>query len=529
MYLEHFGLVTNPFALSPRLNFLYRTIPFEESMAHLVYGIENNEAIIMITGAIGTGKTMAIQSFLSRLGDDFVFALVTNTRVDSKELLKLILEDLGLELAPGMDKSDLLIMFKDFLIRSSREGKRVLVVVDEAQNLDRDALEEIRLLTNLGQGEGQPVQVVLMGQPELLEVLNRDDLAQLRQRIRVHYHLDHLTAKEVRGYIEHRMQVAGGEAGVFSSGACERIHELSGGVPRVVNTLAGDALLAAFVGGRARVEASDVNPTRVASVPGEITVEKFAVPEHRDSSPAAEAGGATPSRETTASSRPIERNTSPGSVEPGPTPVRRPQRNPPRPPRRAARSRSARHRWIWVLAPAAVVVIVVVAWYAGFLDFIPSPLSGRFTAGPGMASGSADTGLVAAVQRPSGTPAAVAPADSTATGQQEKDSDGIPLAEGVQPTTENTAGSQEEGLPVLDAHYIRTDSFRTVARAERAVSAWEQEGYTSFFRPTVFRGTTWYRVYMGPFATRAQALREANRLKELGRISYFVISKLDTH
>lgn len=529
MYLEHFGLVTNPFALSPRLNFLYRTNPFEESMAHLVYGIENNEAIIMITGAIGTGKTMAIQSFLSRLSDDFVFALVTNTRVDSKELLKLILEDLGLELAPGMDKSDLLIMFKDFLIRSSREGKRVLVVVDEAQNLDRDALEEIRLLTNLGQGEGQPVQVVLMGQPELLEVLNRDDLAQLRQRIRVHYHLDHLTAKEVRGYIEHRMQVAGGEAGVFSSGACERIHELSGGVPRVVNTLAGDALLAAFVDGRSRVEARDVNPTRVSSVPGEITVEKFAVPERRDSSPATDAGPVSPSRETTASSESIERNTPSEPIEDGPTPARKPQHSSRRPPRRAVRTRSARRRWVWVLALAAVALIVMAAWYAGFLNFIPSPLSERFATAPGMASGSADTGHVTAVQEPSEIPVAVAPADSYAIGNQENDLDGKTLAGGGQPTAENTAGQQDGDLTVLDLHYIRTDSFRTVGRAERAVSAWEQEGYTSFYRPTVVRGTTWYRVYLGPFATRAQALREANRLKELGRISYFVVTKLETN
>ncbi|MBK8019081.1 MAG: AAA family ATPase [Betaproteobacteria bacterium] len=152
MFLREFGLAVHPFGISPRLDFLYKSGAFEESIAHLVYGLDSNEAIIMITGAIGTGKTMAIQSFLSHLGDRYLTALVTNTSVDAKELLKLVLEDLGVPVEPGADKSDLLIAFKKFLIASGRDGKRLIVVIDEAQNLSREALEEIRLLTNLGQG-----------------------------------------------------------------------------------------------------------------------------------------------------------------------------------------------------------------------------------------------------------------------------------------------------------------------------------------------------------------------------------------
>src|SRR5512145_2572914 len=144
MYLEHFGLTVSPFGISPRLDFLYKSGAFEESMAHLVYGLDSSEAIVMITGAIGTGKTMAVQSFLSYLGDRYMSALVTNTCVDGRELLKLILDDLGAPFDAGADKSDLLIAFKKFLIEAGREGKRIVIVIDEAQNLARGVLEEIR-------------------------------------------------------------------------------------------------------------------------------------------------------------------------------------------------------------------------------------------------------------------------------------------------------------------------------------------------------------------------------------------------
>jgi type II secretory pathway predicted ATPase ExeA len=259
MFLPEFGLAMQPFGISPRLEFLYKSGAFEESIAHLVYGLDNSEAIVMITGAIGTGKTMAIQSFLSYLGDRYVSALVTNTSVDSKELLKLVLEDLGHQAAPGSDKSDLLIAFKNLLVATGREGKRIVIVIDEAQNLSREVLEEVRLLTNLGQGDEQPVQIILVGQPELETAVQRPDLAQLKQRIRVHYKLAPLSRSELQQYVDHRMTVAGGEAGVFTNGALDRVYSLSGGVPRVVNTLCGEALLSAYVAGRRKVEAVDLD------------------------------------------------------------------------------------------------------------------------------------------------------------------------------------------------------------------------------------------------------------------------------
>jgi len=134
MMLEHFRLAVTPFGIAPKLDFLYRSGAFEESVAHLVYGLDNSEAIVMITGKIGMGKTMAIQSFLAHLGESYVSALVTNTNVEAKELLKLILDDLGEPLLVGADKSDLLIALKNFLIKRDLEGKRVIIVIDEAQN-----------------------------------------------------------------------------------------------------------------------------------------------------------------------------------------------------------------------------------------------------------------------------------------------------------------------------------------------------------------------------------------------------------
>ena len=260
MYLDHFGLTVNPFGLSPKINFVFESGAFEENMAHLVYGLENSEAITLISGPVGSGKTLAIQTFLMKLGSQFSFALVTNTQVTSIELLKLILEDLDIKTPIGCDKSDLLILFKDFLLQEHNDGRRVVIVIDEAQNLEPDALEEVRLLTNLGQGDFQPVQIVLVGQPELEALVDQPSLRQLRQRIRVHYRLTPLLVSEVEGYLNHRMQVAGCSRSVFSSEAVLRIFQLSGGIPRLTNSLANAALLSAYVAGRDSVKSEDVDP-----------------------------------------------------------------------------------------------------------------------------------------------------------------------------------------------------------------------------------------------------------------------------
>ena len=342
MYLEHFGLGINPFSLSPKLDFLYKSGTFKESMAHLFYGLDNKEAVVLITGAIGTGKTMALQSFLNNLGPRFEFALITNTRVTATELLKLILEDLGVGLISGADKSDLLILFKDYLHGASLAGKMVIIVVDEAQNLAPEVLEEIRLLTNLGQGENQPVQIILVGQPELDETVNRLDLAQIRQRIRVHYSLDPLTRQETEGYLNHRMSVAGCSRKVFTSDAIDRIYKVSRGVPRLVNTLAGDALLSAFVANREMVQPGDIEEGQ------DLRFETGSTPAP---APATDPVPAPSSQVQTSR-------------------IKAPRKQGPPPPvvaRRNSRSGVGRIVWTWILG-ALMVVVLGALYYVGALD-----------------------------------------------------------------------------------------------------------------------------------------------------------------
>ncbi len=268
MYLEHFGLVSDPFSLRPHLRFLYDSTPFEETMSHLVYGLENGEDIIGITGEIGTGKTMALHSLLEHVPATHAMVLVNVTQLTFDEMLKLILEDLDVPVSGPVDRGDLVAALKRKTVELQRAGRRVLLVVDEAQNLDVEALEGLRLLTNIGQPRGQALQIILSGQPGLSEKLDRPELAQLKQRIRVHYHLDTLDMKETREYVDHRLSVAGSTREIFSAKAFARVHELSGGVPRLVNIVADRALLAAFVDGSRTVEEKHVERQDLVRAPG---------------------------------------------------------------------------------------------------------------------------------------------------------------------------------------------------------------------------------------------------------------------
>ncbi|MCB1185148.1 AAA family ATPase [bacterium] len=511
MYLEHFDLNVMPFGLSPKLDFLYRSAAFEESMAHLVYGLDNSEAIVVVTGAIGTGKTMALQSFLTHLGERFAFALITNTQVTTVELLKLILEDLGVRVEPGLDKSDLLIRFKEVLLANSRDGRKVLVVVDEAQNLARDVLEEIRLLTNLGQGESQPVQIILLGQPELEEMLRREDLAQLRQRIRVHYRFEPLSRAEVGEYIDHRMSVAGCEESVFEAKAIDRIFAISGGVPRVVNTLAGEGLLSAFVAGRKRVRPEDI----------EMKEDGLAVPEHRSDLPPAPRPAPAP----VPRAKP--------APEPAPVPESRPAERPRReaPPVMAVRSdrhREGGRRGLGWLVAVVLVVAAAAAWYLGWLDGVrelvsrpsaePAATAVRTDASPSAVAPAATEDARTADQGEVATSVTAVPAaetSATASGP----SAGVPASAGAQPVAAVTPPSPE-------GFFIHISSFRTLERAETQVRRIESRELPALTRTEDVRGTTWFRVYIGPYADREAARQRANELKDAGRISYYQIVRL---
>jgi len=259
MYHEHFGFFTSPFSLSPHLQFLYRSSAFEETMAHLVYGLEGGEDIILITGEIGTGKTLALYNLAQHITKTYRTALINVTQLDFRELLKMLLVELDVEVPSSADRADLLTALKTELMATMRRGQRLLLIIDEAQNLDDATLEGVRLLTNLGPPEEQALQVVLAGQPGLRANVNKPELAQIRQRIRVHYHLDKLGPQETRDYIEHRVKVAGCEKSVFRQDAIEHIHRLSDGIPRLVNMVADRALLAAYVDGADQVRTEHVD------------------------------------------------------------------------------------------------------------------------------------------------------------------------------------------------------------------------------------------------------------------------------
>lgn len=258
MYQQHFGMHTDPFPLSPKLAFVFPSRAFGETMAHLVYGIEQAEDIILITGGIGTGKTLAVNNLLTQIHRVLEPVVINVTRLTFAELIKTVLLELGETVPAGADTADLLQQMKRVLHTRRREGRKVLLVVDEAQHLGVETLESLRLLTNLSTPEEQCLQLVLVGQHALEEAIGRRELAQLSQRIRVRYRIEPLSRQEVEAYLDHRVRIAGCPRHLFRPGAIDRIYELSQGTPRVVNILASRALLAAFVAGKNMIEPSHV-------------------------------------------------------------------------------------------------------------------------------------------------------------------------------------------------------------------------------------------------------------------------------
>jgi len=339
MFRSHFGLKADPFALSPNLKFLYMSKALEETMAHLAYGLEEGEDYILITGAIGTGKTLALHNLMAQISSTFRTVLINVTQLDFRELMKLICSDLKLEIPTRADKADLLAALKAYLQQIRQAGDKLLLIIDEAQNLSVDTLEGVRLLTNLAQPGGQCLQIVLAGQPGLEIKIKQPNLAQLRQRIRIHYCLETLDRQEVESYVTHRLLVAGCQQPLFRPGALDRIYRASGGVPRLVNILGSRALLAAFVDDAKIVEGRHVEIDE--STPLSVTTPEVAMEPPRPIAardprvataewPRPEPGpllGET-SLGPVASSRPVA-PPPPTQVEP---PVARPEPPPPPPP-----------------------------------------------------------------------------------------------------------------------------------------------------------------------------------------------------
>ena len=263
MYLEHYGLAEPPFSITPDPRFVFLGERHRDALAHLLFGIGQGGGggFVQLTGEVGTGKTTLSRLLLEQLPDDTRVALVLNPRQAPLELLRTVCEELGIEVAPGdRDSSKTLVdALNAYLLRAHADGLRVVLIVDEAQDLSVEALEQVRLLTNLETDTQKLLQVLLLGQPELRDLLARPDLRQLAQRITARFHLTPLAAGETAEYLRHRYRVAGGTRFPFTPGAVRRIHAHAGGVPRLVNVIAERALLAGYAHDLPTIDARTVD------------------------------------------------------------------------------------------------------------------------------------------------------------------------------------------------------------------------------------------------------------------------------
>ncbi len=250
MYEAFYGFRERPFNLTPDPRFLYLSAKHQEAFAHLEFGLRQRGGFIVVTGEVGTGKTTLCRYFLERLDENTISAFILYPALGTTELLRSVNRDLGIESAGHGQKTDkeLIDELHAFLLRAREQGKNTVLVIDEAQNLSRDVLEQVRLISNLETATEKLIQIVLIGQPELNEMLGKPDLRQLAQRITARYHLNPLSRSEMTQYIRHRLAVAGGLGRVdFASGALGRIHRFSGGIPRLINLVCDRALLAGYV------------------------------------------------------------------------------------------------------------------------------------------------------------------------------------------------------------------------------------------------------------------------------------------
>jgi len=260
MYNSFFGFNEKPFTITPNPRFIFLSKNHKEAFAHLLYGIDTHAGFIELTGEVGTGKTTVLRSLLSQLDNDtYRTALIFNPSLSAIELLQNINHEYGLP-CEEQKNSPLLHSLNHFLLQQNAEGRTIVLVIDEAQNLDSQVLEQIRLISNLETEKDKLIQIVLVGQPELREKLKKSELRQLSQRITVRYHLCPLDFSDTVEYIEHRLEVAAGQSlEIFSPGALKQVFRFSGGLPRLINVVCDRALLIAYTKGSREVSARMVS------------------------------------------------------------------------------------------------------------------------------------------------------------------------------------------------------------------------------------------------------------------------------
>jgi general secretion pathway protein A len=257
MYKEYFGLEEMPFSIAPDPRYLYMSGQHREALAHLLYGFNSDGGFVLLTGDVGTGKTTICRCLLEQIPEKTAIAFIVNPKLTVEELLAVICDEFGIKY-PANNKSIKIFIdnINSYLLEAHAKDHRAVLIIDEAQNLGADVLEQLRLLTNLETNQVKLLQIILMGQPELRDKLSQPELLQLSQRIIARYHLGALSKKEVSAYVTHRLTVAGVKDRLFSDPAIDKLYKLSGGVPRLINVLCDRALLGVFAHGKKQVTGS---------------------------------------------------------------------------------------------------------------------------------------------------------------------------------------------------------------------------------------------------------------------------------
>ncbi len=269
MYLEYYGLTEPPFDITPNPRFLFYSGKHREAFNHLLYGIRERKGFVQMTGEVGAGKTTLCRAMLEQLDGHYSTALILNPILSPEELVKTVAIEFGLPVN-GLDRLDTIGVINQFLLQQVERGKESVLIIDEAQDLTDELLEQVRLLSNLETDNRKLLQIILFGQPELRARLNNPRLRQLRQRITVRYHLSPLNRYEVTTYVQHRLHVSGGNGTpYFTKPALWRVYRYSKGIPRLVNAVCDKALLAGFVQQRERIDFRMVGQA-VRELEGEI-------------------------------------------------------------------------------------------------------------------------------------------------------------------------------------------------------------------------------------------------------------------
>jgi general secretion pathway protein A len=245
VYEAFFGLREKPFALAPDPDFLFMGRHHRRALTLLEYALRSGTGFALVTGRVGCGKTTVVRSMLGRASQEFTVGLIANTHRGLGNLLPWVARAIGMKQIAG-EESELHDAFVDYLIREYASCRRVVLIIDEAQNLSVPALEQLRVLSNVNTGKDLLLQTILIGQPELRATLARPELRQFAQRIAIEYHMEALSRDETHAYVRHRLAVAGGDPGLIASGAIEMLHENTGGVPRLINQVCDAALVYAF-------------------------------------------------------------------------------------------------------------------------------------------------------------------------------------------------------------------------------------------------------------------------------------------